>query len=360
MDGARCLFIQCLKAENANLSKLVSDDDYKKIYNTLQTWQVKSRHSDDEHNIRKWFIISGGKLYRRKTRKKKGERIQDVDISKDVQVVVKIDELYDLISNNLESTRRDTLKRICERHWGLSMRGLTIYHKCIRPNKIVSRGKPFDFVKLDSRLIDALDKETKAELKHRSEKRNVFNCDESTYERLSDEQREGLSELPSSKSYTDKKRTLQHLSLSSDKGKRLVEKLQQVLRDNLCMDNVIENIVYMHTESGAKRQQFHTDFEVCGSNDNKRFVIVSLHDKQFLYIKHRGDIIRVKLWKGYAFVGHASLVHAGSEFRGVRIHFEFVPGSDEERPGGITHFVNDPSYPNVHPLHPMSYMDIKK
>ena len=134
------------------MSKLVSDDDYKKIYNTLQTWQVKSRHSDDEHNIRKWFIISGGKLYRRKTRKKKGERIQDVDISKDVQVVVKIDELYDLISNNLESTRRDTLKRICERHWGLSMTCLTIYHKCIRPNKIVFSGVGKTEEEKDARL----------------------------------------------------------------------------------------------------------------------------------------------------------------------------------------------------------------
>ena len=77
------------------------------------------------------------------------------------------------------------------------------------------------------------------------------------------------------------------------------------------------------------------------------FVIIPLQTNQYIYIKTLGKNFKLMLKTDHAFVGNASLVHAGSEQKGNRLHFEFVPRDGVEViEKNATYFEVDEEYPS--------------
>ena len=110
-------------------------------------------------------------------------------------------------------------------------------------------------------------------------------------------------------------------------------------------DHIIEEPVLLTTKKknrNSYRQQLHKDFK---EDDESMFVIIALSDKQNIY-EHNGSISSIELPKDHAFVGHASLLHAGSDRAGRRLHFKLV-SKDYVEEDTNTYFVKDSLYPGT-------------
>ena len=108
-------------------------------------------------------------------------------------------------------------------------------------------------------------------------------------------------------------------------------------------DSRIEGILLeaLGLEDYELRNIYHIDFR---RSSRCKFVIIPLERGQQLEINHGGEQMSYHLKIGQAFVGDASLVHAGSSVAGHRLHFELVHSAS----GGAnnkTYFRDDPYYP---------------
>lgn len=177
------------------------------------------------------------------------------------------------------------------------------------------------------------------------DKEDVFSCHAEAHDELSDNLKGKFDRLEGTKdSFTDGKRKLQNVQQSFIAEEEII-KIQATLLANLDVAGYdIKEPVLLTTEESSTekifRQQLHKDFE----GDESMFVIVALSDKQNLYIEYNGTILSIELPKDHAFVGHASLIHAGSERSGRRLHFKLV-SKDYVKEDTNTYFVKDSLYP---------------
>jgi hypothetical protein len=180
-----------------------------------------------------------------------------------------------------------------------------------------------------------------------TEEQDVFSCDYDTCGRLSVRQRNQFIRLEGTEdSYTDQNRMLQNICQDFNNETEVID-IEKTLRTTLnVQDHNIEEPVLLTTtkkKSSYKihRQKLHKDFK---EGDSSIFVIIALCDKQNIYIELNGTISSIELPKDCAFVGHASLIHAGSERPGKRLHFKLVSKSQVEE-DTKTYFVKDSLYP---------------
>jgi len=211
----------------------------------------------------------------------------------------------------------------------------------------------FSMLSNDSSLFDFVDlgKGTSKKLKQLAESDNsnlsnmvVFNCNEEAYEKLSPSNKNNLSTL-STGVYTDTYRR-QTIMMDTFNSHKEVTRVQDILQKKLKKDNILRRGSLLHTLPGGLRQQFHKDFDSCSKD--KMFVIIPLQMNQYIYIKILGNKnVKLMLKNDHALVGNASLVHAGSEQRGKRLHFEFVPRDGVEViEKNATYFEVDEEYPS--------------
>ena len=176
---------------------------------------------------------------------------------------------------------------------------------------------------------------------------DVFSCDPGTHKSLSRPQRNKFTRLKGTEdSFTDRKRKLQNICQDDFNKEEVVAKILSILRDNLDVAGYdIEEPVLLTTEESTDtifRQQLHRDFR---NGSKSMFVIIPLREDQTLYYEKNKGISSITLSKDVAFVGHASLIHAGSAKTGKRLHFKLVPKGQVE--DTKTYFVKDSLYPGI-------------
>ena len=264
--------------------------------------------------------------------------------------------------------RRGVYSKISEGWYGISYNHIELYHKCapfddakkrkmiysqptesiVAGTTAVSEGSTSDSSLF--RFVD-LGKGTSTKLKQLAESDNsnlsnmvVFNCNEEAYEKLSPSNKNNLSTL-STGVYTDTYRR-QTIMMDTFNSHKEVTRVQDILQKKLKKDNILRRGSLLHTLPGGLRQQFHKDFDSCSKD--KMFVIIPLQMNQYIYIKILGNKnVKLMLKNDHALVGNASLVHAGSEQRGKRLHFEFVPRDGVEViEKNATYFEVDEEYPS--------------
>lgn len=181
------------------------------------------------------------------------------------------------------------------------------------------------------------------------EKQDVFCCEsKDDYSSLSEYRHGQFEQLKGtdSSAYTDKNRKLQNMRQGFI-GKDVIA-IEDMLQTTLCVSGYrIMEPVLLTTKKEKKsytiyRQKLHMDFK---EGDDSMFVIIALSDNQNLYYEFNGAISSIELPKDHAFVGHASLVHAGSEQEGKRLHFKLV--SEDYVEDTKTYFVKDSLFPGI-------------
>ena len=109
-------------------------------------------------------------------------------------------------------------------------------------------------------------------------------------------------------------------------------------------------------DKNVLRQQFHTDWESVSEEEEstigaKFFFVHTISNNQSILTKdyvNKELVIEYRLGLDQMFVGKDSLVHAGSELEGLRLHGVFVPDSEIELNSKEEkiHFATDDNYPN--------------
>ena len=180
----------------------------------------------------------------------------------------------------------------------------------------------------------------------------VFNCANDLYHNLPPTTQKRFIRLEDSKdsAYSDGLRK-QYSQIGGNISTTLRQTIEAKLQVHLNkMDNKLRRDVILVTgKSGRQcpsRQQYHIDFKE--ASDERFFIIVPLTQGQNILVKIGGFQTRIFLALDHAFVGRASLIHAGSETPGARLHFEFVPKKDAYDNSEVkTFFEDDPDYPNL-------------
>ena len=176
--------------------------------------------------------------------------------------------------------------------------------------------------------------------------RQVFNCSTEVYNKRKGELKNFvvLTEGKNS-TFTDGKRVQYNLEgLEHFNGEyiKILHDIEEYLLRELGLEGYkLCNGHLLETSVGATRQQYQIDFR---RSSHSKFVIIPLERGQQLEINHGGEQMSYHLKIDQAFVGDASLVHAGSSVAGHRLHFELVHSAS----GGAnnkTYFRDDQYYP---------------
>ena len=205
----------------------------------------------------------------------------------------------------------------------------------------------YRFVQLSKGASKQLQQLVSKHVNTEEKEQDVFTCSYNTCKRLSKGQRNQFIRL-NADSVTDRNRKLRNISQDDFNAEKVVAKIQATLRANLdVQDHSIEEPVLLTTEKRPEastifRQGLHRDFK---EGDDSMFVIIPLCDDQTVYIEKNKSIAMIPLSKDCAFVGHASLIHAGSEKPGKRLHFKLV--SEGQVEDTKTYFVKDSLYPRI-------------
>ena len=282
--------------------------------------------------------------------------------------VATIENMFDIIhkAHKHSKNRRGVYSKISEGWYGISYNQIELYHKCapfddakkrkmiysqptesiVAGTTAVAEGSTSDISLFH--FVD-LGKGTSTKLKLLAESYNsnlpniVFNCNEEAYEKLSPSNKSKLRKL-STGVYADSYRHQKMMTDTFNSHQEVIS-VQGILQNKLEKDNVLCRGALLCTWQGALRQQFHKDFD--SSSKDNMFVIIPLQTNQYIYIKTLGKNFKLTLKTDHAFVGNASLVHAGSEQKGNRLHFEFVPRDGVEViEKNATYFEVDEEHPS--------------
>ena len=124
--------------------------------------------------------------------------------------------------------------------------------------------------------------------------------------------------------------------------------------DNVvCKEALLKTIPYPRDAVGKKillRQQKHTDWTT--PRKEAWFWILALEDNQHVWIENPDDpsgMTKVNLNVGDLLIASSFVVHAGSEYPGLRLHGIFVPQKtmiDDMAETEETYYVQDISHPS--------------
>lgn len=249
----------------------------------------------------------------------------------------------DIVLDHGDNSTADGGSKLDKRYKGAEM-GKVTTSAASSTSEATSGTLPFHFVRLKGGASATLKKMVQGNISSGSiAEVEVFNCNNAVYEKLSAPKKRSFHEL-STGVYTDGYRRQIVMPRSFNSHDEVI-KIQNTLQNKLRVGNVLDKMALLNTFPHANRQQFHKDFPHDDKND--MFVIIPLQTKQSIYIKLYGNNVQINLKKDHAFVGKASLVHAGSETNGKRLHFEFVLKDGIENEKNSTYFEDDPAYPKL-------------
>ena len=188
----------------------------------------------------------------------------------------------------------------------------------------------------------------------------VFTCHKDTYEILSKKgiNTKGLTTFDDS--YTDKRRVQLYIGTaeSNTRGYKLkqnrefqtlMKEVERVAREKTNKNNfTLTKEVLLVTLPDARRQQLHRDWE--DIEKDRFFLLLPLQENQTLIIMDDNHEIKsVKLPIDTVFIGHARLVHAGSDKQGLRLHAVLVPTPKKESSSQneYTNYIIEKNYPDL-------------